>query len=192
MGRPRKARVRRDRRGVSRGESEEEAQSVVLAFRARRLAEVGLEPSLAKDARAGHTLGRLRLIGLAAKRVDRPDVRAISEDQYQAGMTWAEICRRHSRITDTRAPVKSPSFVMVSHGMGVEPEPSEEEIGRIRDRFRLCFDAIQGAGRSTGLGWALASIAYDVCVLDRAMETLTDRDYGNLRFALNALSRALR
>lgn len=186
-GRPRKPNVLRDRSGKSRGEPEHIAKAVVLRYRARDLERDGIPAKHADDALAGHSLGRL----LLRHQTNPQDPGAISREQYDAGVKWAAIIHRHARIMGySLGSPKSPSFIMVATGLSCLVEPTDEEIGWIRDQFRICYDALAEASKSHGSNVQYAT--YAVCVQDRPLSALTTADYGALRIGLNVLARALR
>jgi hypothetical protein len=92
-GRSRKAGVRRDPSGRSRGGPREDARGVALAA---RVAHTGLDRDKALDALAGSVLGRLRLSG------------AISPEQHAAAESYGALVRRHASIMGYRiSPLRS-------------------------------------------------------------------------------------
>jgi len=186
-GRPRNPNVRRDRSGKSRGEPEHVVKAWALFYRGRDLELDGISPKHADDALAGHSLGRL----LLRHQANPQDPGSISREQFDAGTKWAEIIHRHASIMGySLGSPKAPSFVMVSGGLSCAQEPTDEQIGRIRDQYRVCYDALAEASKSHGSNVQYAT--YAVCVQDRPLSALTTADYGALRIGLNVLARALR
>lgn len=189
-GRPPKLNVIRDESGKSRGEPEI-VDPTRLWYRARELKREGLAGRHAKEhasnALAGHSLGRL----LLRHQTNPQDPGAISREQYDAGSKWTEIIHRHASIMGySLGSPKAPSFIMVSGGLSCATAPTDEQIGRIRDQFKVCYNALAEASKSHGSNVQYAT--YAVCVQDRPLSALTTADYGALRIGLNVLARALR
>jgi hypothetical protein len=178
MPRPRKANVARDRAGKSRGESAEAVQAVVLAQRIR----AGAPPKDAHSHLWGFTLGILRCLS------------QVTEDQYDAGYEYAEIVHRHNALMGIGMPFpKSPSTIMVSGGNGGESrEPSESAVIDIRRKFSDCRRVLLDPRVTTGGGWQVNKITYEVCVENRSADTLTPIDHKNLGIGLKALGKVLR
>lgn len=191
-GRKRKSNVIRDPNGRSRGEREV-VDPIRLQYRARDLARDGISPAHVRDQLAGFTLGRMRLIGVACERGEHQDYRAVSVEQYNAGESWARLCRRHSAVMGySLGSPRSPSFVMVSNGDGgSSPEIDEDEALAIRRDWSDCYRALMDAGKAHGLGVKLATICWDVCVNSRDLATLSEADCGNLRLGLNAIGHVM-
>ncbi len=190
-GRPRNPNVRRDRSGKSRGLSAAQIKTAALFYRGRDLELDGIHPRHADDALAGTTLGRLYL----RHQSDAQNPGGISREQYNAGNRWCEIVHRHASIMGySLGSPRSPSDIMVGHGLSCTAEPTDEEISRIRDQYRECHEALSAAsvGPPIGHGSLVMLATYGVCVEDRPVSTLTTADYGALRIGLNALARVLR
>ncbi len=186
MARPRKAGVRRDRNGKSRGEPEVIAPEV-MAVRVREAMKDGVKPEDAKDQLAGFTLGRLFLRG----RYQNPkDPGSISEEQYQAGVQWASIVRKHAAIMGYRLDIHTPSFVMVAGGLDGAPEPEHEVIMRIRRQWSDCYSALMDTCRVYGM--RVRDVTYGVCVENWPAGSLSAEDYGLLRYGLNTLAKLFR
>lgn len=189
-GRPRKPNVLRDRSGKSRGEPEV-VDATRLDYRVRDLRRAGLKEQdaieNANSALAGFTLGVL----LLRHQVNCNDPDSIHPAQYRAGHSFARIVREHARITGySLSRPRSPSFVMVSFGVSCADPPSAEEVAKIRDDYRLCYDGLAAASKDHGPNVQYAT--YAVCVENRPISALTTADYGALRIGLNVLARALR
>lgn len=182
-GRPRKTTVRRDARGKSRGEPPDLVRSVVLAYRTREVGKLH-----AGDPLAGFTLGRL----LLRHRTDRTDPSGVTELQYNAGETWANIVRRHARIMGySLDQPKALQFERIG-GVDCSEPPSDQEVAKTRDDFRLCYDALMAACQIPEAGGLrIRDVTYGVCVENWPANRLTMPDYGCLRLGLNALARAL-
>lgn len=190
-GRKRKQNVIRDASGKSRGEPVG-IDPAVVAARARDLAQDGIAAAHARDPLAGFTLGRLRLIGMAAERSGEPDMRGITNAQCTAGEAWARLARRHAAIMGyALGSPKSASFVMVNFGLSCEEEPDEKEVTRIRRKWSDCYRALMDAGTANGTGTKVALVTWDVCVNNVPVHTLRTTDFGNLRLGLNALARVV-
>jgi hypothetical protein len=183
MGRRRKPGVIRDASGKSRGERPDDIMSVVLAQRYRVV-----EPRDAKNSLAGSTLGRMLL---AHQRRGYDDPQAITQKQFEAGEAFAAAVRRHAAVMGYSISRPSPSFQMVGTGVSCRPEPDEDVIMAAKRRFSECYNALMKAGVDTREGVAVALIVYAVCVQERALESLSRHDIGNLRVGLNALVRVL-
>lgn len=185
MGRTRKL-VRRQPNGQPyRAPDRVSAETVFV--RQRDLAQDGVDPDQWQNALAGFTLGRLRLRGQA----DNGDPGGISDAQFQAGEAWARIVHRHGQIMgyEVRRNVKSPGFEMVG-GASLAPEASDDEIGRIRDKFRNCYDALMRVCKDHGM--RVATVTWSVCLDNCPVGDLSRTDHGMLRLGLNALARVLR
>ena len=142
MARKRKANVRRDRRGKSRGERPA-IDPAVLAARARELLREGVSPEHAGDALAGFTLGRLLLRGRASP--GNPG--SITQRQYDAGDRWAQIVRAHARLMGYRLTCPSPSFVLSGSGRACAEDAEEHQVRRIRQMYAACYNALIEAGK---------------------------------------------
>ena len=190
-GRKRKPGVMRDAKGKSRGLPDAiDPQS--LAVRVRELRRDGIDADTARafsrDPFAGFTLGRLRLIGIAAEKSGLIDPRAITHDQCDAGQRFANLCEMHARIMGyAKGSPKSPALSLVSFGVSTADEPDEATIKRVRHQFRASYDALIAA-----VGPAAARRCHDICQGWVRVDQMGEADFGNLRVALNALGKVLR
>lgn len=182
-GRKRKTNVVRDKSGKSRGEPMV-IHPETIAVRKREMQLAGVNENHATDQLAGFTLGILRLRG----RDSPKDPGGISQDQYEAGQTFASVMHRYSMINGFRTGVKSPAFIMVG-GMSIASDPEQDEIDRTRRRFTECYNALAGAAREHG--HRVQTVTYAVCVDNIPVGSLTPADYGYLRCGLNALGRVV-
>lgn len=174
MGRKRKPNVIRDSNGKSRGERPADIRSVALA---QRIRDVG--PAQADNALAGFTLGKMLLRG------------EIAQSWHDAGERWAALVRRHAALMGYSLVWTSPSFVLVGTGLSCLPEPDEAVIAATRRDYSDCYRALMDAGRAHRAGAAVALICYAVCVDNRAIESLSERDTVHLRIGLRALAKVL-
>lgn len=189
-GRKRNAGAHRDANGVSRDHEHKQKTDyeASLAVRAASLVlervvptEKGVE-SFADNRLAGFTLGKLYL----RFKADRRDPSGISGKQFSWGNRWCGIIHAHSRVMGYRMSVKSPSFVMVGGGTGgEEPEPDAEEIAKVRDDFRQCYNALMLTCRDHGIG--VSKVTYGVAVENWPLAALSEADFGLLRLGLNTL-----
>jgi hypothetical protein len=188
FGRKRKPNVIRDAGGKSRGEPDG-VHPETIAVRLRELRRDGVpvrDCQGALDALAGFTLGRL----LLRNRADPGDPGSVNEQQYDAGQEWAKLVRRHAAIMGYGlGPPQSPSFVMAGSGPSCAAEPGAAEIMAVRRQWSDCYRALMDVCRTHGL--AVRDIVYAVCVENRNINSLSPRDFGNLRIGLNALVRIL-
>lgn len=189
-GRRRKTGVIRDRKGKSRGEPEI-IDPRSLEVRGRDLRADGIDPGQAKNALAGFSLGRLRLIGMAAERTGEPDARGISQEQLDAGERWAALCRERSALMGFRTGIKSPGFGLVAGGLSCASEPDPEYVAKVRRRWSDGYRALMQTGMSHGVGSRVAGIVYEICVESRPLGQFSEADFGYLRLGLNALGRVL-
>ena len=186
MARPRKAGVRRDRNGKSRGEPEV-IHPDVLAVRIREAFKDGIRPEDAKDQLAGFTLGRLLLRG----RYGTPkDPGSISQEQYQAGIQWANIVRKHASIMGYKLDIHTPSFIMVGGGIDGRPEPEQRVILDIRRQWSDCYHSLLETAKVHGK--RVMDVTYGVCVDNWPCGSLSTEDYGLLRCGLNTLAKNFR
>ena len=184
MGRPRKVTRRFPNGQPYRAPDRVSAETVFV--RQRDLRKDGIDPEQWQNSLAGFSLGRLRLRGLANK----DDPGGISEEQFRAGEAWARVIHRHSQIMgyEVRRNVKSPAFVMVG-GMSCAPEATDDEIGSVRTKFRLCYDSLMEASKVHSM--RVAMVTWDVCIDNCDIGVLSKDDHGKLRIGLNALDRVL-
>lgn len=172
-GRPRKANVPREPSGRVASERAAKADwETRIGYRALHLAADGFPGLDPISPLSGTLLGRLRLSG------------QITGRQYQAGDAWAGIVRRHSAIMGYSLGSKSSSFEMVSFGIPCVDEPDNEAIAEIRDRFRICYDALMVTCKDYGM--AVRDATYAVCIEGRAPAS-----YLSLRLGLNTIANAL-
>lgn len=185
MARPRKL-VRRQPNGQPYRAPERVSAETVFV-RQRELVKDGINPDEWQNSLAGFTLGRLRLRGQA----DAGDPGGISDAQFQAGEAWARIVHRHGQIMgyEVRRNVKSPGFEMVG-GASLAPDASDEEVGRVRDRFKCCYDALMAVCRDHGM--RVATVTWGVCLENWPAADLSHADHGALRLGLNALAKILK
>lgn len=156
----------------------------------------GVAPEDASNSLSGFTLGKMRLCGLAAARSGVPDVRGISAAQYEAGEAYARLVRRYEAIKGL--PSGSPRSLDLGVGgtwATMALEPTEDHIARTKAQFLACYDALAEAARTIQHGRRpganLMTLTYDVCVLNRPLENLSDEACGDVRLGLNALGRVL-
>lgn len=184
-GRKRKTNVRRDRSGKSRGEAHIVHPETVFV-RERELESLGIDKKHALDQLAGFTLGLLRLRGRDS---ENKDPGGISQEQYEAGQSWARIVHRYMAINGMKGGIRTPSFLMVAGGMDTAPDPDERDILRVRRQFVDCYDALAHAAQSHGHRVQL--VTWSVCIENIAVRFLTPACYGYLRVGLNALGKAV-
>lgn len=189
-GRKRKIEVVRDKNGISRNSRyiEKQYYAQTLARRGYELESLGLKPEHAGNPLAGFTLGRLYLL----HQQSAEDPMGISEVQYNAGNMWAGIVHDHARIMGYKLSVKSPAFVMVSAGVSCATDPTQEEVDRVRSKWKASYDALMEACRELDMGLRARDVTYGVCVENWPMKFLTMDDIGKLRTSLNYIGRALR
>ena len=189
-GRKRKIEVVRDKNGISRNSRyiEKQYYAQTLARRGYELESLGLKPEHAGNPLAGFTLGRIYLLHQQSSE----DPMGISEVQYNAGNMWAGIVHDHARIMGYKLSVKSPAFVMVSAGVSCATDPTQEEVDRVRSKWKASYDALMEACRELDMGLRARDVTYGVCVENWPMKFLTTDDIGKLRTSLNYIGRALR
>lgn len=195
-GRPRNEDAIRDSKGKSRGEAVESVVATALAPMLR--SGITHQEAFIRDSRTGevigtnqdvgHVLGKLKLLGSS-------DPGGISVAQYETGMLYAQLTRRHASIMGySTGSTKSPSFTMVSGGLTCKSEPDDEVILKCRREFSDCYRVLMDIGVQTRQNVRIATTTYDVC-LDRFPFFDLQRDteaMGNLRMGLNVLARVLR
>lgn len=181
-GRKRKPGLRYDCGKLRREETEREAMTTALAARQRRY---GVTLQQARDERLGTSLGRLAFRKL------------ISETQYQAGLVFGELYQRHHIVMGLPTPSpRSVAGILINEGIfGSSPsEPVLDVIEKLRERFQQATDALDECDRqhrfSAGLRPTL--LAYRVICADEDASVWRVEDIGNLRLALNALTRVFR
>jgi hypothetical protein len=189
-GRKRKIEVVRDKNGISRNSRyiEKQYYAQTLARRGVDLEHDRLKPEHAGNPLAGFTLGRLFLLHQQAPE----DPFGISEVQYNAGNMWAGIVHDHARLMGYKLSVKSPGFHLVSAGVSCSTEPTQEEIDRIRSRWKASYDALMESCRELDMGLRARDVTYGVCVENWPIRIISPDDVGKLRTSLNYIGRALR
>ena len=165
-----------------RQETEREAMAVVIAARRRHH---GVTATQARDERLGTAFGRL-----AYQRV-------ISDPQYQAGLTFAELYQRHHIAMGLPLPsAASIAGRLVNEGIiGSSPsEPMLDVLDRLRQRFDAATDAIDACDREHRMtrGRRPSLLLFRVVCVDEDTTLWSETDLGNLRVALNALVRVLK
>jgi len=163
---------------VARRERELEALNIPLTYLKATGARVE-EKQTALTNLAGFTLGQLYL-----KWQSNPkDLYGVSEEEYNAGEKWAKLVRLHSRIMDyeLKRNVASQQWISVGKGVSTSAEPDEEEIQRVRDKFKGCYNAL------VKMGWQTADLVYSVCIDNIPVSQLTERHVKILRGGLGAL-----
>lgn len=189
-GRKRKIEVVRDKNGISRNSRyiEKQYYAQTLARRGIDLEYDRLKPEHAGNPLAGFTLGRLFLL----HQQSAEDPFGISEPQYNAGNMWAAIVHEHARLMGYKLSVKSPGFHLVSAGVSCSTEPTQEEIDRIRSRWKASYDALMESCRELDMGLRARDVTYGVCVENWPIRIISPEDVGKLRTSLNYIGRALR
>lgn len=179
-GRPRKANVRRDKAGISRGEIVD-----ITAILNQPHRRGNSDP---QSALLGHALGRLAKRGF------------ISEQQYRVGDRWAYIVRSYRRELLSAPPISARSSEMserVSSGFcpreadiahELDPEQMERRRQELKDKYQRCFEALNELGRTMLRGHAILNVVRKVCVDDY---DASEHEVGDLRLGLNSLSRLL-
>jgi len=194
MSRPRKANVRRDRNGKWRGfaihpesiaarERELEHDGIILSFFKRDEYGRKILRRTAEDGLAGSTLGRLWL-----RHRQGDHACGISQDQFDAGQSWAVLVRRHGLLMTEQKPIHA-ATLEIGGGRSLT-EPLEETVLYIRRKWCDCYDSLMQVCDTYGLG--IRDITYGICVENWPMERLyNDYGFGKLRVGLNSLVRAL-
>ena len=166
----------------TRTETEKDIMKTAIEARQRHY---GVTAKQARDDRLGTALGRLAF-------TDR-----ISDEQYQAGVAFADLYLRHN--VTVGLPMPSPSSVtgiLINEGIfGSSPsEPVLEVIDKLKRRFKNATDALDQCDRDHRFapGCRPAMLVYRVVCVDEDTKLWTDDDLGNLRVALNALVRVFR
>lgn len=84
---------------------------------------------------------------------------------------------------------------MVGGGQDTKPEPDEEEIKRVKDKWTACYNAIMKVCREEGLRGREAMRARDVtfgaCVENWPVGHFRSSDFGLLRLTLNAIGKVV-
>lgn len=187
-GRKRKANVRRDASGKSRGEPATISPET-LAVRARELRKAGFAAGFAgkyaSDALAGFTLGVLHLRWQANK----DDPGGISREQFNTAQAWTRLVHRHAAVMGYTLTIRTPSFIMVGGGTSCMAEPDEREIIAVRRQWSDCYNALMSACRDHGI--RVSIVTYGVCIENWPIGTLSHEDLGRLRIGLNAIGKVV-
>jgi hypothetical protein len=167
---------------IARRERELEALGIPLTYLKAEGQRVVERPTAVVNL-AGFTLGKLYLKWQA----DPKTKIGVNENEYKAGEAFAMIVRRHSQVMDyeLKRNVQSPQWVSVGKGISCIAEPDEDEILKIRHKFRTCYDDL------VSLGWSTVDLVYGVCIENVPIESLTERNVHFLRQALRKLSERL-
>jgi len=181
-GRKRKAGNRYPCGKLKRAETSREAMQTALDARQRHY---GVTARQARDERLGTALGRLAF---------REE---ISEAQYQAGLAFADLYRRHNLAIGL--PLPGPSSVagiLINEGIfGSAPsEPVLEALDNLRRRFEAATGALDDCDRDNRFlpGRRPTQLVYRIVCADEDATLWPQADIGNLRVALNALIRVFR
>lgn len=180
----------RPRRALTLEQLERQERARVLRYRARDLRDAGFSTKdadvHADNALAGFTLGLLLLRHQLSKYA--PD--SIDARQYRAGQRWAWVVREHARVMGySLGGIKALSGERVSPGFSCVQEATDEQIAKVRDDWKLCYNALAEASKDYK---GAPYITYAVCVENRPIAALSEADYGALRIGLNVLARVLR
>lgn len=165
-----------------REETEREAMATVLEARKRHF---GVSLKQARDQRVGTALGRLAFR------------EHISEQQYQAGIAFAELYHHHNVTVGLPTPSpRSVAGLLINEGIfGASPsEPVLDVIEKLKRRFAEANAALSACDREQGMsrGRRPSSLVYHVICVDADVGYWNAADIGNLRVALNALIRVFR
>jgi hypothetical protein len=192
-GRKPKPNALRDKSGVVRGEGyhpetiarrerELEALKIPLTYLQSVGSRVEERPTALTNL-AGFTLGLLYL----RWQKDPKDRFGVSEEEYNAGEKWSKLVRLHSRIMnyELKRNVNSQQWISVGRGISTAAEPDEEEILKVRARFKSCYDALVKGG------WQTADLVYSVCIDNIPISQLTERHVRILRIGLGALAKEM-
>ena len=149
--------------------AEREAEIIQLAVR-NRARDYNLKPEECRDQRAGSKLGYFRI------------TRQIDEDQYEAGLRWERLVRRHRAVEGSPSPSpRSASFVMVANGVdGSETLDAEAQIA-VRREWNDAVRALTEYRDGGAFYCAMALIENDMWP-----------NLGDLRCGLNILHRLWR
>jgi hypothetical protein len=166
----------------TRQETERDAMSTVIEARKRHF---GVTAKQAKDERLGTALGRLAFRNL------------ISETQYQAGAAFGELYRGHHAVVGLPPPSpRSVAGLLVNEGIfgGRPDEPDPALIAKLKRRFGDATGALDACDREQRLsaGRRPTLLVYRVICMDEDAMHWPAEDIGNLRIALNALTRVFR
>ena len=165
-----------------REETEREAMATVIDARKRHL---GITARQARDQRLGTALGRLAFREL------------ISDEQYQAGVAFAELYQHHHLAIGLPMPSpRSVAALLINEGIfgSTSGELAPDTIEKLKGRFRNTTDALDQCDREHRLsaGKRPTLLIYRVVCTDQDAMHWREEDIGNLRVALNALIRVFR
>jgi hypothetical protein len=167
-GRKRKSGLRYPCGRLKRQETERDAMATALA---------------ARDARFGSSLGRLNIQEL------------ISDQQYDAGVTFAQLYQAHHAIIGLPTPTpRSVTAIMIAAGLlegFATIDAPERTIEKLRERFDAATDAVDQCDRDNrrSMGRKPSLLLYRVVCADEDTTLWPACDIGNLRLALTALAR---
>lgn len=161
---------------------EMEAMSVAIDARRRHF---GVSAKQARDERLGTALGRLAFREL------------ISESQYQAGLAFGELYHRQQTVMGMPSPSpRSVAGLLINEGIfGASPsEPVLEVIEKVKRRFADATSVLDICDREQRMsaGKRPTLLIYRVICTDHDAMHWGEEDIGNLRVALNALTRLFR
>ena len=161
---------------------EMDAMSTVIDARRRHF---GVSAKQAKDERLGTALGRLAFREF------------ISETQYQAGVTFAQLYQQHHAVLGLPSPSpRSVSGLLINEGIfGASPsEPVLEVIEKVKRRFGDATNVLDACDREQCIsaGKRPTLLVYRIICADQDALHWGQDDIGNLRVALNALVRLFR
>ena len=179
-GRPRKSGAREQSGRLQRkSQAEREAETLEVAIR-NRLKDM-VHPDDARNQLTGSPFGRLCWRG------------DITRQQYDSGVAWAYTIHRYSQVVGLGTGLPKTSGVyseMVAYGLSTDPEPDlkavEELKSEVNNLRREIYD------HCSAYAQAAISVLRDVILADRHERTLSGKELGNLRCALNALVRHYR
>jgi hypothetical protein len=141
----------------------------------------GARPDDAHNALLGFTLGILFL-----KRI-------VSQDEYEAGESYAQLIHRHAGMMGLPMPMpRSPDTGMVGGGLSCAGEPDGATILAARRQFADARRALLEAGMANGIGSRVNWLVYGIAVENRPAATLNGDDIRNLRVGLRALAKIFR
>ena len=150
-----------------------------------RRRHLGVTARQARDEKLGTALGQLAFREL------------ISEAQYQAGVAFGQLYHHHHVAMGLPSPTPySVVSLLINEGIfGSTPsEPVLEVIERLKRRFRDATDALDACDREHRLsaGKRPTLLIYRVVCTDEETLNWKAEDMGNLRVALNALTRVFK
>ena len=182
-GRKRKPGLRYPCGKLKREETEREAMATALAARQRHY---GVTAKQARDERLGSALGRLSFFQM------------ISAQQYDAGVMFGKLYQAHHAIMGLPTPEpQSVTAIMIAAGLVegvVTTEAPDETIEKLRKRFGDATDAVDRCDREHRMaaGRRPSLALYRVVCADEDTALWPECDIGNLRVALNALTRVFK